>query len=196
MSSTEKDSAPTIRIESLYALACLTKSDLIECRAALHSRDGVIGVGLDEELASESRIRPPHDIGSAGRASLDSFAGHPLKSVFIFSASVPHDVMVGVEVGLTTPVEACLPRCLEFVETTREGLYSVVSRLDVECLTLTADSASMSAFRELAADAGLSELYATNSVAVYTAPYPYDCLIIVGQSESAVAEIQAAVQNL
>jgi len=104
--------------------------------------------------------------------------------------------MANIDVNRTCPEVDCL-RCIqEVVETARAELGDLIARYDAECVTVVSETPLSAAFTASAVNLGLKELHSSGTLVVYSAPYPYDCILIIGASDGVVTEAQTALQNL
>lgn len=190
------DDSHGFRICSVYALACLSKDDMMTVASLLAAKGNARIADLADQEGTPERVVPPRDVGSAGRAGLVRIAGEQLAGSLIFTASVPFDLMANVEVNVECTQRECLDRCLNYIEIAREELSTLVSRYDVECVTVVTSAAQLADFKSVADERHLKELQSASDVLIYEAPYPHDCLLIFSTSEDIASETQTALQNL
>lgn len=196
MSASAQGTKREFRVCSVYALACLSRDDMLGVAGLLATKANARVADVMDQADDPGRIRAPREVGSAGRVGLEGIAGRALTGSLIFTASVPYDLMANVEVNVECSKEECLPCCLEYIEIAREELSSLVQRYDVECVTIVATNSQLAEFKATAERSQLREIHSTDEIVIYEAPFPHDCLLIFGVSENIASEMQAALQNL
>lgn len=183
---------------SIYGLTCLTKAQMQDIAAKLQS-DANWHCGEPLKAVSDC-IVSPRTIGGAGRFYASEIAGHKVSVSAIFSVSVPFDVMVNIEVNYKGETIKCLEKAQDYLHNVIQRLRHTIAETDILCVTFYTPPEGIREFVAFA-EAGpfrgqMTLLHTSTNLVVVSASSPFECLLIVGSSEAAIADSQTAVQNL